>query len=68
MNDCVDYKACRMQYYNPAPITNAWLAHAYVPFQYLQCLYPPEVGLREGTIFPELNRPYGTDPEYTYDA
>jgi hypothetical protein len=25
-------------------------------------------GLKAGTIFPELDRPYGVDPEYTVDA
>lgn len=44
------------------------LAHAYVPFQFLNCLYPPMKGLDSGTIFPELDRPYGLDPEYTVDA
>ncbi len=44
------------------------LAHAYVPFQSLNCIYPPMKGLESGTIFPELNRPYGADPEYTVDA
>ncbi len=44
------------------------LATAYVPFQYLNCVYPPMQGLERGTIFPELDRPYGIDPEYTYDA
>ncbi|MCX8129987.1 MAG: spore coat associated protein CotJA [Clostridia bacterium] len=44
------------------------LAHAYVPIQYLNCIYPPMKGLESGTIFPELDRPYGTDPEYTVDA
>ena len=43
-------------------------AHAYVPFQYLKCVYSPIEGLHCGTIFPELNRPYGADPEYLYDA
>lgn len=62
------YEQCKMQYYCPAPITNTRLAHAYVPFQYLMCLYPPMQGLRQGTIFPELDRPYGSDPEYTVDA
>ncbi|NJD01365.1 MAG: spore coat associated protein CotJA [Ruminiclostridium sp.] len=57
-----------MQYYYPQPITNARLAHAYVPFQYLMCLYPPETALEQGTVFPELDRPYGTEPEYTVDA
>lgn len=44
------------------------LAHAYVPFQYLNCLYTPMKGLESGTIFPELHRLYGVDPEYTVDA
>lgn len=68
MKDCTDYEACRMQYYNPEPITNIRLAHAYVPFQHLVCLYTPEIGLKQGTIFPELARAYGDDPEYTFDA
>lgn len=62
------YDSCKMQYYNPQPITNAKLAHAYVPFQCLECVYPPEIGLSQGTIFPELDRPYGVDEEYTLDA
>jgi len=44
------------------------LATAYVPFQYLNSIYPPMQGLERGTIFPDLDRPYGADPEYTYDA
>ena len=43
------------------------LAHAYVPFQCMTCIYPPLKGLDHGTIFPELDSPYGTDPEYTID-
>jgi hypothetical protein len=43
------------------------LAHSYVPYQQLTCIYPPLKGLKCGTIFPELSRPYGTDPEYTVD-
>lgn len=43
------------------------LAHAYVPFQQLTCIYPPMMGLERWTIFPELDSPYGTDPEYTVD-
>lgn len=66
--DKKELEACRMQYFKPAPITNAMLAHSYVPFQYLQCVYDPMEGLKAGTIFPELDRPYGTDPEYTVDA
>jgi hypothetical protein len=64
----MNYEECKSQYFNPEPITNARLAHAYVPFQHLMCLYPPEVGLKQGTIFPELDMPYGTEAEYTLDA
>jgi hypothetical protein len=64
-NECIDI--CKMQYYCPQPIVNARLAHAYVPFQCLFCLYPPDKGLQQGTIFPELDRPYGLDPEYMED-
>ncbi len=63
--ECID--PCVIQYYCPQPITNARLAHAYVPFQFLQCLYTPEKGLRQGTIFPELDRAYSMDVEYTVD-
>jgi hypothetical protein len=63
-----DFSKCKAQYFNPMPITNIRLAHAYVPFQCLMCLYPPEMGLRQGTIFPELDAPYGMDPEYTLDT
>lgn len=63
--ECIDI--CTLQYYCPQPIVGARLAHAYVPFQYLFCLYPPEKGLEQGTIFPELDRPYGADPEYMID-
>ncbi len=52
----------------PVSMEMPQLAHAYVPFQFLSCLYTPEVGLKRGTIFPELDRPYGVDPEYTVDA
>jgi len=58
---------CKLQYYCPQPIVCARLAHAYVPFQILCCVYQPEIGHRQGTIFPELDRPYGTDPEYLFD-
>jgi len=61
------FDMCTLQYYCPQPIIGARLAHAYVPFQCLCCLYPPEVGLKKGTIFPELARAYGEDPEYVID-
>jgi len=52
----------------PAVMPTPKLAHAYVPFQQLVSIYPPMKGLAAGTIFPELDRPYGADPEYTVDA
>lgn len=68
MKNNENYDLCKKQYYNPQPITNIKLAHAYVPFQCLVCVYPPATGLEQGTIFPELDRPYGTDAVYTWDA
>lgn len=68
MKKADSYDMCKMQYFNPQPIVNARLAHAYVPIQELQCLYCPQVALEQGTIFPELDWPYGTEPEYTVDA
>lgn len=56
------------KHYCAGPIWNVELAKAYVPYQSLMCLYPPMKGLNQGTIFPELDRPYGSDPEYTVDA
>jgi len=57
----------RLQMYTPQCPPNVMLAHAYVPVQCLNCVYPPMEGLCRGTIFPELDRPYGADPEYTVD-
>jgi len=37
------------------------LARAYVPFQKAEYLFSPEKGLMEGTIFPDLVRPYMKD-------
>lgn len=58
----------KLPYCCPGYYSELKLAHAYVPFQCLNCIYTPMVGLCRGTIFPELDRPYGTDPEYTVDA
>jgi hypothetical protein len=63
-----DYNISPMQYcYNPCA-TQFKLAHAYVPFQNPMYMYPPMKGLEKGTIYPDLDRPYGADPEYTVDA
>lgn len=65
MNKNKSYPPCITPAFMPA---NPQLANAYVPFQALVNIYPPMQGLAAGTIFPELNRPYGVDPEYTVDA
>jgi len=31
---------------------------AYVPFQQFGAVYEPEMGLRSGTIFPDLDKPF----------
>ncbi len=33
-------------------------AMAYVPWQELEAMYPPETALRQGTLFPELDKPF----------
>ena len=33
-------------------------ASSYVPHQYMKKVYTPEMGLKMGTIFPELSNPY----------
>ena len=37
---------------------NPMLAQSYVPIQYMDKTFIPEVGLKMGTIFPELVSPY----------
>ena len=37
---------------------NPELGQSYVPIQYMDKIFKPEVGLKMGTIFPELVRPY----------
>ena len=34
------------------------LAMAYVPWQHLKEVYEPEAALANGTLFPELNKPF----------
>ncbi len=43
--------------YNVFP-NNPMLAQSYVPFQYMDTTFKPCVGLKMGTIFPELVSPY----------
>ncbi len=37
---------------------NPMLAQSYVPYQYMDKTFKPSVGLKMGTIFPELVSPY----------
>ena len=38
--------------------TNPMLAQSYVPIQYMDRTFKPAIGLKMGTIFPELVSPY----------
>ena len=37
---------------------NPMLAQSYVPYQFMDKTFKPEIGLKMGTIFPELVSPY----------
>ncbi len=37
---------------------NSALAMAYVPMQHFKSVYEPDEALQNGTIFPELNKPF----------
>ena len=57
-NHCEDMCECGFRdSYNGLP-QNPILAQAYVPIQQMNKVFTPEMGLRMGTIFPELVRPY----------
>ncbi len=63
-NDVVSYEnysnSCDCGFdeeYNVFP-ENPMLAQSYVPFQYMDKTFKPCVGLKMGTIFPELVSPY----------
>ncbi len=44
---------------NPTPFPqNTPVAMAYIPFQQFGELYPFEKGLKAGTIFPDLDKPF----------
>lgn len=55
-NDC-DCGFEEEEVYDVFP-SNPMLAQSYVPFQYMDQTFKPCVGLRMGTIFPELVSPY----------
>lgn len=45
-------------YYEESKFRGKELARAYVPFQYMSQIYSAEEALINGTLFPELNKPY----------
>lgn len=72
MSDMLETKCCKVQSYenefdscgcgfdeekNIFP-SNPMLAQSYVPIQYMDKTFKPCVGLKMGTIFPELVSPY----------
>ena len=57
-NEYVDCCECGFdEEYNVFP-ENPMLAQSYVPWQFMDKTFKPEVGLKMGTIFPELVSPY----------
>lgn len=68
MNESSPYHGGMCQQYPCIPqelvIRNVKLARAYVPFQKLCSLYPPEIALHKGTVFPELYSSYMAKKEH----
>lgn len=69
MNRCRCNKKCNSYYQNDNNMqisnsfdtifpTNFMYGQSYVPVQYMNKTYMPDVGLKMGTIFPELVSPY----------
>ena len=59
-DNCDNYDNCSCGFedeFNPFP-ENPMLAQSYVPWQVMDKTFVPNVGLRMGTIYPELVRPY----------
>lgn len=60
MNQCHEtgeMTHCRQQAMDP--LSGLPVAMGYVPWQNLGTIYEPDKALREGTMFPELNKPFG---------
>lgn len=55
-----DYDNCGCGFNTGMPVfpENAVLAQSYVPYQFMNKTFKPCVGLKMGTIFPELVSPY----------
>ncbi len=52
------YSSPAMRTRNESSVDNLALAMAYVPMQQFKNVYELDEGLRYGTIFPELNKPF----------
>lgn len=57
-DDCDCNCGCGFDEHISAFPDNAVLAQSYVPYQYMDKTFKPCVGLKMGTIFPELVSPY----------
>lgn len=54
-----DNNSCSCGFTNTSVFPQDWMyGHCYVPHQQMNQVYTPEIGLRMGTIFPELVSPY----------
>jgi hypothetical protein len=51
--------SCDCNHQQPDPLRGLAIAMGYVPWQHMTTTYEPDKALREGTIFPELNKPFG---------
>lgn len=57
--DNINAKLCSCGYNNTSTFPTNWMyGHSYVPHQHMNQVYAPEMGLKMGTIFPELVSPY----------
>ncbi len=54
-----DGNSCSCGFDDSSVFPNNWMyGHSYVPHQKMNKVYTPEIGLKMGTIFPELVMPY----------
>lgn len=56
--DDMDSCGCGFEEENSLFPDNPMLAQSYVPYQFMDKTFKPSVGLKMGTIFPELVSPY----------
>ena len=62
MSDKLDGQACDLGV--PAPLPeDPVVAMAYVPFQQYGAVYAPEEALANGTLFPDLDKPFTAGKE-----